>query len=47
MATRPSSLFMMFQELLLVLLEVTYCVVNRLALILAVEQQREVVGTQP
>ena len=34
-------------ELLLVLLEVANGVVNGLALVLAVEQQREVVGTQP
>jgi hypothetical protein len=34
-------------ELLLVLLEVTNGVVNGLALILSVEQKREVVGTQP
>ena len=34
-------------ELLLVLLEVTNGVVNLLALILSVEQQGEVVGTEP
>lgn len=34
-------------ELLLVLLEVANGVVNGLALVLAVEQKREVVGTQP
>lgn len=29
------------------LLEIAYCVVNSLTVVLTVEQQREVVGTQP
>lgn len=48
-AARKSCPTLMHQGslLLLVLLPVTYCVVHRLALVVLVEQQREVVGAQP